>query len=60
MNSYADVAEARQDKRAKAELDKKAEQKAQQAKIRERKKKEQKELEIMTKPIKQSLERMEW
>jgi len=41
-------------------MDKKAEQKAQQAKIRERKKKEQKELEIMTKPIKQSLERMEW
>ena len=54
------VEQAEQDKRAKAEQDKKAEQKAQQAKIREKKKKEQKEFEVLTKPIKQSLERMEW
>jgi len=49
-----------QDKRAKAELDKKADLKAQQAKVREKKKKEQKEMEVFTKPIKQSLDRMEW
>jgi hypothetical protein len=51
---------AEQDKRAKAELDKKADLKAQQAKVREKKKKEQKEMEVFTKPIKQSLDRMEW
>lgn len=51
---------AEQEKRAKAELDKKADLKAQQAKVREKKKKEQKEMEVFTKPIKQSLDRMEW
>jgi len=56
----ASIEKSEQEKKAKEEEDKKAALKAQQAKVKEKKKKEQKELNDLTKSIKQSLERAEW
>jgi|GEM_PF-1060782 peptidoglycan hydrolase CwlO-like protein len=60
MAQKRELEKSEEEKRLKQEEDKKAEAKAQQTKVKEKKRKEQKEINSMTRSMKNSIDRLEW